>query len=687
MAFLFAGQPISLAIQVPGLKASLRGAEDIVLPMGASIKTMPKMKHLKLTAMFAGLACLVAGARAGVAIQIDPQKTGAPISKYIYGQFIEHLGNCFYGGLWAEMVADRKFYYPITDDFHPWATDEDKYWRSGPFRYLNASPWQVIGPAGTVAMETNEPYVGKHTPAIHLPGDGTFAGISETGLGVLKGKKYTGHIVLAGDATALPIQVRLVLTNGVTIIKSIRKITADYQSYSLRFTAPETSYAARLEIVSQGSGNFKIGTLSLMPGDNLHGWRRDVVELLKQLDSPIYRWPGGNFVSGYNWRDGIGDRDQRPPRKNPAWKGVESNDVGSDETMQLMSLIGAEPYVALNTGLGGAEEAANEVQYFNGAKDTPMGRVRAQNGHPKPYGVKYWAVGNEMFGNWQLGHMPLAEYVKKNNQVVDAIWRVDSTAQLVAVGSVGDWSRTMLADCGDHMNFMSEHIYVGKKTNVIDHARQLADEIHRVAAAHRGYRSEIPGLPARNIRLAMDEWNYWYGPYLYGELGVRYHMKDALGVAEGLHEYFRNSDLFFMANYAQTVNVIGCIKATSTASAFETTGLVLELYRRHYGTIPIEVAGHTGNLDVAAAWTGDHKAITLAIVNPGSDDEQISVDCGGVVLKPDAWRWVISNPDPESYNEPGQPPEVTIKQDKVNAKDLVFTAPACSVNLYQLQVR
>jgi alpha-N-arabinofuranosidase len=164
-------------------------------------------------------------------------------------------------------------------------------------------------------------------------------------------------------------------------------------------------------------------------------------------------------------------------------------------------------------------------------------------------------------------------------------------------------------------------------------------------------------------------------------------MKDALGVAEGLHEYFRNSDLFFMANYAQTVNVIGCIKATSTASAFETTGLVLELYRRHYGTIPIEVAGHTGNLDVAAAWTGDHKAITLAIVNPGMDDEQISVDCGGVVLKPDAWRWVISNPDPESYNAPGQPPEVTIKQDKVNAKDLVFTAPACSVNLYQLQIR
>ena len=299
---------------------------------------------------------------------------------------------------------------------------------------------------------------------------------------------------------------------------------------------------ARIEIVSAGKGDFKIGTLSLMPADNIDGWRKDVVELLKQLDSPIYRWPGGNFVSGYNWRDGIGDRDKRPPRKNPAWKGVESNDVGSDETMELMELIHSEPYVALNTGLGGAEEAANEVQYFNGSTDTPMGKLRAQNGHPSPYGVKYWAVGNEMFGDWQLGHMPLSEYAKKHNVVADAIWKADPSAKLVAVGNVGDWSKTMLAECADHMNFMSEHIYVKELPNVVDHAAQLKNEIRRVANAHREYNAEIPGLAQKNVRLAMDEWNYWYGDYIYGELGVRYHMKDALGIAEGSHEYYRNSD-------------------------------------------------------------------------------------------------------------------------------------------------
>ncbi|MGH7988788.1 MAG: alpha-L-arabinofuranosidase C-terminal domain-containing protein, partial [Limisphaerales bacterium] len=161
----------------------------------------------------------------------------------------------------------------------------------------------------------------------------------------------------------------------------------------------------------------------------------------------------------------------------------------------------------------------------------------------------------------------------------------------------------------------------------------------------------------------------------------------ALGVAEGLHEYYRNSDIFFMANYAQTVNVIGCIKVTPTAADFATTGLVLEMYRHHYGTIPIEVSGATGDLDVAAAWTDDKKAITFAIVNPDSSDEQVTADFGSVSLKPNVTQWVISNPDPESYNTPGETPNVVIKEKKVEIKNSDFVVPAYSVNLYRLEVR
>jgi len=644
-----------------------------------------RMRSLLILAGIGGFCATLA---AQITVKIDPQQTGAPVSKYIYGQFVEFLGRSINGGLWAEMVVDRKFFHPITDDYNPWATGEEPYFQSGPFKYLNASPWKVIGPRGTVTMNTRNPFVGKQSPVIHLPGDGTFAGISQEGLGVVKNKKYTGRIILAGDESTAPVQVRLVLGNGTILTNAIEKISTDFQSYPLKFAAPALSENVRIEIVSAGKGSFKIGTLSLMPADNLNGWRSDVVPLLKELDSPLYRWPGGNFVSGYDWKVGIGaDRDKRAPMKNPAWWGIEPNDVGIDEYMELMKLIHAEPYVALNTGLGTLGAAIAEVQYFNGSADTPMGKWRAQNGHPEPYGVKFWAVGNEMFGSWQLGHMPVERFVHTNNLFAEAIWKISPGAQLVAVGNVGDWSRRMLENCSDDMNFMSEHIYCKEKTNVADHARQLADEIRKVADAHRQYRKEIPGLAKKNIRIALDEWNYWHGSYYYGELGTRQHLKDGLGVAEGLHELYRNSDLFQIANYSQTVNVLGCIKVTTTAAAFESTGLVLELYRNHFGTIPIAVSGAANNLDVSAAWTDDKKAITVAIVNPNSTDERVSLDLNGVSTAKTATRWLIANPDPQSYNEPGETPKIAIQQQNVKLKNSGVTVPPYSVSLFRLEVQ
>ena len=155
--------------------------------------------------------------------------------------------------------------------------------------------------------------------------------------------------------------------------------------------------------------------MSLMPADNVRGMRADTLALLKELDAPVYRWPGGNFVSGYNWRDGLGDPDRRPPRKNPAWKGVEHNDFGIDEYMAFCRMLGTEPYITVNSGLGVVQTAVEELQYANAAATTPMGKLRAENGHAEPYRVRFWAIGNEMYGNWQLGHMPLEKYVQKHN--------------------------------------------------------------------------------------------------------------------------------------------------------------------------------------------------------------------------------------------------------------------------------
>ena len=633
------------------------------------------MKHL-LIALLAVLPALAAP------VTVDTTKSGAPISKYIYGQFIEHLGRCIYGGIWAEMLEDRKFFYAVTGEAPAWTMytpSKRSYDGEGhPYELLTGSPWMTMGPKGGVKMVTAGAYVGEHTPEL------TKAGLMQERLSLMAGREYVGRVVLSGTGA---VSVSLVWGGGATMRQTvvIPAVTGEYAKYPLRFRAGGTTDNGRIEIVA--AGTVRVGTSSLMPADNIYGWRADTVALLKELNSPVYRWPGGNFVSGYNWRDGIGDMDRRPPRKNPAWKGIEHNDVGIHEYMALMREIGAEAFVAVNTGLADDKAAAEEVEYLNGSAATKLGKLRGDNGHPEAYGVKWFAVGNEMYGDWQLGHMPLSEYVKKHNRVVAAMRQVDPGIAPIGVGAVGQWSEQMLTQCADAMTLISEHVYWQNKPTVEEHVAQTVASLRKVADAHRAYRQKIPALAGKNIRIAMDEWNYWYGPNDFGELGTRYFVQDGLGIAAGLHEFFRNSDIFFMANYAQTVNVIGAIKTTPTAAEMETTGLVLKLYRERFGVTPVAVTGVAAPLDVVAAWTADRSALTVAIVNPTAKAESITLDLKGAALTGEGMAWVIAGRDRMAHNDPGRRRVVDIKSEPVRGGTGELKVPALGVALYELRVK
>jgi alpha-N-arabinofuranosidase len=610
-------------------------------------------------------------------IEIDAAKTRPPLSKYVYGQFIEHLGRCIYGGIWAEMLEDRKFFDPVGS---------------------KQSPWKAIGPAGQVTMDRVDPFVGAQTPKITLPGNGQAAGVSQGGLALRRGKEYVGRICLACDPWDTSVEVSLVWGNGpeqrqTMKITRLDTISSDYTKWPLRFTAGGDTDTGRLEITAAGRGSFHVGTVSLMPADNVHGMRADTLELLKQLDAPVYRWPGGNFVSGYNWRDGIGDPDRRPPRKNPAWLGIEHNDFGLDEFMTFCRLLKTEPYISVNSGLGESRGAVGEIEYANAPADRPGGQLRATNGHAEPYHVHWWSVGNEMFGDWQLGYMGLERYIPKHNQFAAAMRAADPSIKLVAVGAAGPWSEGMLRKCAGSMDLMSEHFYCGENAkDLAAHVREIPDEIRRIANAHRDYRKRLDSLRGKDIRIAMDEWNYWYGAEPYGQIGCRFHLKDALGIAAGLHEYARQSDIVFMANYAQTVNVIGCIKTSKTAACLDTTGLVLKLYREHFGTIPVEVEDKsTAPLDVAAAWTADRKALTIGVVNPTMKPQRLRLGIVGARLKAEGPGWQIAGDDPMAHDAPGK--EQPVKIEKMppsrlegldgGASRFVTVAP-CSVTLLRL---
>lgn len=682
---------------------------------------------LKRTILIFAFATVIGGVRADEpAMTIDAAKTGAPIHPYLYGQFTELLFNLFEKGVWAEMLSDRKFFYPV---------DSSK--ELNPInRKQNFNRWRPVGPDEFVTMDHARAFVGEQAPLIRLEAD-TPHGIQQAGLPLRHGRDYTGRIALAGDPAAT-VEVSLVWGPGPADrqTRTFTDLPADYVRYPLAFAAGADTADGRLEITGTGRGTFHIGVVSLMPADNIDGFRADMIPLLRDLHSGIYRWPGGNFVSGYDWRDGIGDPDTRPPRYDHAWNTVEYNDVGTDEYLTLCRLIGVDPYLCVNAGFGDAHSAAKWVEYVNGAPDTPMGRRRAANGHPAPYGVKWWGVGNEMWGPWQLGYMPIDQFVIKHNEFARAMRAVDPTIRLVACGASPsvmssivrfeqnpppvplpyqfgtkqDWSGQLLEHCADNIDFLSEHMYpdtggafdlttrkiVPTHDPLVDQVRRMPNSVLGAVEALEEYRQRIPAVRERNIPLVIDEW----------AAGGRNTFTATLCVAEGLQEMFRHTDLIAMGGHTAFLSLLSF---DGNESTYSPTGLVFELYRLHFGTIPVAVTGNrpqhpvqgtvgvdkprlssgsdTYPLDVVAALEPDRTALTVAVVNPTEAAQGIRVTFAGIALRDKGTKWEIAAPNLEARNVPGQPPEVKIVESALDQVPAVLAVAPLSITLYRFPAR
>ena len=600
------------------------------------------------------------------ALIIDTDEKAEPLSEYVYGQFIEHLGKCIYGGIWAEMIDDRKFYYKPGNE---------------------RSAWELMGEGAAVRSSVSNPFVGEYDPVL-VTGKENKVLIVQDELGLKEGMDYEGRIIFKAGSGIEKVVVSL-SSGDYHQENSIDEFGPGYNEYPLEFISGVFTHNASLEIRAEGDGELTIGTVSLMPSDNISGFRKDVMALLKELDSPVYRWPGGNFVSGYDWKDGIGERDKRPPRKNPAWTGIEHNDVGMHEFIDFCRLIDTEPYIAVNAGLGNVEQARQQVEYCNGDSNTAMGRLRAENGDEEPWGVKWWSIGNEMYGGWQLGHMSTEEFVDKHNQFADQMRSVDPGIILVAVGNVGPWDEMIMSECQDNMDYISEHFYRQNwhGGGLMTHVMQIPEAIKYIAEAHRGYRETIPGLAEKDIRICLDEYNYWYGPHIYGELGTRYFLRDALGIAAGMNEFARQSDMIYMANYAQTVNVIGCIKTNSTHSVMAATGQVLKLYRAQFGSVPVKLTGDMRPMDMAAALNEKGDTLVLSAVNPTWDSQVIDMQILNSASKGEVEKWSITGPDDMAYNEPGKEEQVIITgPEKVPGINSLVVEPY-SVSIFRIPVK
>ncbi|MCY4657294.1 MAG: alpha-N-arabinofuranosidase [Gammaproteobacteria bacterium] len=321
------------------------------------------------------------------------------------------------------------------------------------------------------------------------------------------------------------------------------------------------------------------------PGNRLSneaGFRSDVLQALREMNVSVARYPGGNFASGYHWQDGIGPQSHRPTTRDLAWQSTEPNTFGTDEFLRYCRELNCEPMLCTNLGTGTPEEAMSWVEYCNSPTGTKFANLREENGNPSPYDVKLWCLGNEMDGPWQLGHVPVEEYVNRARQAAKMMKDCDPSIQTVACGSSGpqmptfiDWDRTVIEQLGGLADYISLHRYVGHPgddqeylaiSSSIDSQIETIDECARVAS--RKHRS------GRRTYLCFDEWNVWYrargGVYSDGRgqfapplLEEQYTFADALVVAMFLMSFIRHADSVKIANLAQLVNVIAPIFTNS----------------------------------------------------------------------------------------------------------------------------
>jgi alpha-L-arabinofuranosidase len=368
------------------------------------------------------------------------------------------------------------------------------------------------------------------------------------------------------------------------------------------------------------------------------GYRKDVMQGTKDLGVTLLRWPGGNFASGYNWKDGIGPKDKRPTQIDHAWDGIETNRFGTDEFLKYCERVGVAPYICINTGLGSIEDARNWVEYTNEARHSYWADQRRKNGRDEPYKVKIWGLGNEIDGPWQLGHKNAEDYTKFALEAAKAMRRVDPSITLIASGSSNfrpdadwiGWNRTVLEKLRTEIDYISLHTYVGNRDNNLEKFLANGDEIdHRIDVV-RGLiaaaRSDRPNQ--RPIYIAYDEWNVWYrvrGGDRGNTLEEIYNFEDALAMGMFLNSFIRNADVVKIANLAQLVNVIAPMFTNKQGMFLQPIFFPIAEYAKQKGntSLSLFVTQPAKMLDVSATYNKADKAVYVNVLNR-SEKQDIS---------------------------------------------------------------
>ena len=629
------------------------------------------------------------------------------LTNHMFGSNLEHIGDAIYrNGIWSELIDNRKFCGP-----------DKLVWNNGlEHDHLDfgiIQPWQGFNASAEHIMyaHSNTEYVVKGKEEISRYGSGkqsqqiTIRKKSTTKRGI----KQNLNVIFPKEEHVFSIYIK---GNNQTIYISIGEI-----NFQIKTNKKWTEYKRKIKFknyksskilsISIKQNEIFIANCSLMPKSTIFGFRKDISKMIKEWQPSYIRWPGGNFLSGYDWLNGIGNKNIRLPYYDHAWYQWEYNDVGTDEFMKWCNYIGSEPMITVNTGNGTPQEAANWIEYITGSEKTKFGKLRVKNGRKKPYNLKTIFIGNEMFGGWQIGHTDPLTYANKYDNFVKAIKKVNNKLRFIAVGACSDhfghWNEIVLKNIKQKIDELSVHYYSIRTEKDKVHPNYKTRYLATVAASTEveimldRTIKEVKKYTKKNIKIAFDEWNTYVEAHTPKFL-ENYNIADALYAGSLLHACINRGNVITNTGIYHLVNVMGNYRIEGKKIWKTPTTLVLELMTKFHKGIILTTKVKTNkfksprlgkqpqysnNLLIDAATTYQKNEYCISIVNK-SENKKIKVNFPK--FKKIIESYTVNGKSKTDLNTENKRNNVIIKKNIVKVINNQITLPPHSFSLFRFIV-
>ena len=640
-------------------------------------------------------------------ISFNVNETIGELSPHMFGANLEHIGEAIYkNGIWAEVIENRKF---CGADKFTWDTGV----KHDHLDFGIVQPWRGFNPSAQHVMyaHSNSEYIVKGDEQINRFGSGkqsqqiTIREKSKEKRGI----KQLLNVNFVDEEHQFSIMLK---GNGQTVYIQIGELSFELKSLTtwhefkknIKFTDSQKNKTLSISI---NSDELFIANCSLMPKNTNFGFRQDITELIKEWVPSYLRWPGGNYLSGYKWINGVGDRNYRLPFYDFAWYQWENNDVGTDEFMQWCELIGSEPMITVNTGNGTPQEAADWIEYLTGSTATKYGKLRSKNGRSMPYELKTIFIGNEMFGGWQIGHTDAKTYALKYDQFVKAIKKVNKNLRFIAVGACADhfghWNEIVLNNIKERIDELSIHYYLIRTEKDKTHPHYTSRYIPTVAASTEVELmldmtiKEVKKNTKKHITIAFDEWNT-YVEAEHPNYIENYNIADALYAGSLLNACINRGDMITNTGIYHLINVMGNYRIDGQKIWKTPTTLVLELFTKYHKgeilktstTSPKFYSPGLGkqpeyekNNLIDASATYNQNQACLTIVNKSElESLKISIPIHKKIIE----TYLVDGDSPTDMNDIKNLEKVYIKKNKLEYGTDFINLPPHSFSLILLEI-